>query len=59
MGSSKFDEMLDLDSKVQVTNGGEKTKVVVSTQHKKAIDMEKLFKKFLILFLIMLNLNLS
>ena len=39
------DEMLDLDSKVQVTNGGEKTKVVVSTQHKKAIDMEKLFQE--------------
>ena len=37
------DEMLDLDSKVQVTSGGEKTKVVVSTQHNKAIDMEKLF----------------
>ena len=27
------DEMLDLDSKVQVTTGGDKTKVVVSTQH--------------------------
>ena len=39
------DEMLDLDSKVQVTTGGEKTKVVVSTQHKKAIDMVKLFQE--------------
>ena len=28
------DPMLDLDSKVQVTSGGEKTKVVFSTQHK-------------------------
>ncbi len=39
------EEMLDLDSKVQVTSGGEKTKVVVSTQHKKDIDMVKLFKE--------------
>ncbi|MAB95919.1 MAG: methionine adenosyltransferase [Actinobacteria bacterium] len=37
-----IDEMLDLDSKVQVTSGGEKTKVVVSTQHKKDIDIDKL-----------------
>ena len=36
------DEMLDLDSKVQVTSGGEKTKVVVSTQHKKDIDIDQL-----------------
>jgi len=34
--------LLDLDSKVQVTSGGEKTKVVVSTQHHKDIDMEAL-----------------
>jgi S-adenosylmethionine synthetase len=34
--------MLDLDSKVQVTSGGEKTKVVVSTQHKKDIDIDQL-----------------
>ena len=32
------DESLDLDSKVQVTTGGKKTKVVISTQHKKDID---------------------
>ena len=31
------DPMLDLDSKVQVTTGGEKAKVVVSTQHKKRL----------------------
>ena len=37
------DEMLDLDSKVQVTSGGEKTKVVVSTQHHKDINIEKLY----------------
>ena len=37
-----LDEMLDLDSKVQVTSGGEKTKVVVSTQHKKDIDITQL-----------------
>ncbi len=37
-----IDEMLDLDSKVQVTSGGEKTKVVVSTQHKKDIDIDQL-----------------
>ena len=36
------DPMLDLDSKVQVTSGGEKTKVVFSTQHKQDIDLEKL-----------------
>ena len=29
------DESLDLDSKVQVTTGGKKTKIVISTQHKK------------------------
>jgi S-adenosylmethionine synthetase len=34
--------MLDLDSKVQVTSGGEKTKVVFSTQHQSDIDLEKL-----------------
>jgi len=39
------DEMLDLDSKVQVTSGGEKIKVVVSTQHQKDIDIEKLYKE--------------
>ena len=33
------DEMLDLDSKVQVTTGGDKTKVVVSTQHQSEIDI--------------------
>ena len=33
------DEKLDLDSKVQVTTGGEETKVVISTQHKKDIDI--------------------
>ena len=32
--------LLDLDSKVQVTTGGEKTKIVVSTQHKSEIDIE-------------------
>ena len=36
------DPMLDLDSKVQVTTGGEKAKVVVSTQHKKEIDIQRL-----------------
>ena len=36
------DPMLDLDSKVQVTSGGEKTKVVFSTQHQPDIDLEKL-----------------
>ena len=36
------DPMLDLDSKVQVTSGGEKTKVVFSTQHQSDIDLEKL-----------------
>ena len=35
-------EFLDLDSKVQVTSGGEKTRIVVSTQHHKDIDMENL-----------------
>ncbi len=54
------DEMLDLDSKVQVTNGGEKTKVVVSTHNiRKLLIWRNYSKKFLILFLIMLNLNLS
>ena len=37
--------MLDLDSKVQVTSGGEKTKVVFSTQHQPDIDLEKLEKQ--------------
>ena len=37
------DPMLDLDSKVQVTTGGEKAKVVVSTQHKKEINIQKLY----------------
>ena len=36
------DPMLDLDSKVQVTTGGDKAKVVVSTQHKKEINIQKL-----------------
>ena len=39
------DSMLDLDSKVQVTSGGEKTKVVFSTQHQPDIDLEKLEKQ--------------
>ena len=39
------DEMLDLDSKVQVTTGEEKTKVVVSTQHHKDINIEKLYEE--------------
>ncbi|MEC7819799.1 MAG: methionine adenosyltransferase [Actinomycetota bacterium] len=34
--------LLDLDSKVQVTTGGEKTKVVVSSQHKQDIDIKAL-----------------
>ena len=36
------DESLDLDSKVQVTTGGKKTKIVISTQHKKDIDIDGL-----------------
>ena len=39
------DEMLDLDSKVQVTTGEENTKVVVSTQHHKDINIEKLYEE--------------
>ena len=39
------DEMLDLDSKVQVTSGGAKTKVVVSTQHHKDINIGKLYEE--------------
>ena len=39
------DEMLDLDSKVQVTTGGDITKVVVSTQHQKNIDVEDLHSR--------------
>ena len=39
------DEMLDLDSKVQVTTGGDKTKVVVSTQHQKEIDIDDLHSR--------------
>tara|TARA_B100000700_G_scaffold258988_1_gene293573 strand:+ start:33 stop:1121 length:1089 start_codon:yes stop_codon:yes gene_type:complete len=39
------DEMLDLDSKVQVTTGGDKTKVVVSTQHQKEIDIDNLYSR--------------
>ena len=35
-------ELLDLDSKVQVTTGGEETKVVISTQHNKDIDIDEL-----------------
>ena len=41
------DSMLDLDSKVQVTSGGEKTKVVFSTQHQEDIDIENLREKVL------------
>ena len=37
------DPMLDLDSKIQVTTGGDKAKVVVSTQHKKEINMQELY----------------
>ena len=37
-----LDPMLDLDSKVQITTGGDKAKVVVSTQHKKDIDIAQL-----------------
>ena len=36
---------LDLDSKVQVTTGGDVVKVVVSTQHQKDIDLENLFEE--------------
>ena len=36
------DENLDLDSKVQVTTGGEVIKVVVSTQHQPNIDISEL-----------------
>ncbi len=39
------DEMLDLDSKVQVTTGGDKTKIVVSTQHQKGIDIDGLYSR--------------
>ena len=35
-------ELLDLDSKVQITTGGKETKVVISTQHKKDIDLVEL-----------------
>jgi S-adenosylmethionine synthetase len=34
--------LLDLDSKVQVTTGGEKIKVVVSTQHKKEANIDEI-----------------
>ena len=37
--------MLDLDSKVQVTTGGDKTKVVVSTQHQSEIDIDDLHSR--------------
>ena len=43
------DSMLDLDSKVQVTSGGEKTKVVFSTQHQQDIDLESLREKVLVI----------
>jgi len=43
------DSMLDLDSKVQVTSGGEKTKVVFSTQHQEDIDLENLREKVLLI----------
>jgi S-adenosylmethionine synthetase len=39
------DTELDLDSKVQVTTGGEVTKVVVSTQHQATIDIKNLYNK--------------
>ena len=39
------DEMLDLVSNVQVTTGGDKTKVVVSTQHQKEIDIDDLYSR--------------
>ena len=39
------DPMLDLDSKIQVTTGGDKAKVVVSTQHKKEINMQELYEQ--------------
>ena len=38
--------MLDLDSKVQVTTGGEMTKVVISTQHQEQADIDKLHTEF-------------
>ena len=44
-GLQNSDEMLDLDSKVQVTTGEEKTKVVVSTQHHKDINIEQLYEE--------------
>ena len=37
--------LLDLDSKVQVTTGGDVVKVVVSTQHQKDIDLANLFEE--------------
>ena len=40
-----LDENLDLDSKVQVTTGGEVIKVVVSTQHQPNIDISELEEK--------------
>ena len=40
------DDMLDLDSKVQVTTGGEMTKVVISTQHQEKADIDKLHEEF-------------
>jgi len=44
-GMQHSDEMLDLDSKVQVTTGGDKTKVVVSTQHQNEIDIDELHSR--------------
>jgi len=44
-GMQNSDEMLDLDSKVQVTTGGDKTKVVVSTQHQNEIDIDELHSR--------------
>ena len=44
-GMQHSDQMLDLDSKVQVTTGGDETKVVVSTQHHKDIDIDDLHSR--------------
>ena len=41
--------LLELDSKVQVTSGGSKTRIVVSTQHREEMDMDDLSKSIEIL----------
>ena len=41
----KDNSLLELDSKVQVTKGESEAKIVVSTQHRKEIDMDDLFQK--------------